>query len=172
MSIPQYEEQSQTIAVLEGFISLLLQASPQIQAVLGKPLGFNDQAFYDDGVIGVYVMTSADKPDMAVTVSTYVANPNIAVGLTQYAVQVRVRGGRNKDARPCIYMLDTFREPDGLGLNGMTHVDLGGYNATIITSQSLGDMGLDSNDRYEMTENYYLIVNDEPGKVLPFPRTE
>lgn len=173
MSIPNYEDNSQTIAVLEGVVGLILEASGTIESVLGKPLDFNADAWYDpEEVIGVYVMSSADKPGSALTVSVYIADPNIGPGLTQYAIQIRARS-ETKDYRPAMFMLDAIRDhSNGPRLNGRTHADLSGYNATIIYSQNIGDMGLDSADRYELTENYYLIVNDEPGKVLPFPRTE
>lgn len=163
-----YADNSQMIAVLEGFVRLMLEASEAAEAILGKPLAFNDRGFYQDSEIGITVMTSADKPDLAVTVSTYIANPNAGPGLTEYAVQIRARSA-TRDYRPAAMLLELFREHDaGPRLNGRTHSDLGGYNATIIMATSLGDMGLDRNDRYELTENYYVIVNDEPG-VMPAP---
>lgn len=171
MSLPAYAENSQMIAVLEGFVALMLEASGTVETVLGKPLAFNDQGFYQDHQIGVFVMATPDKPDTAVTVSTYIANPNAGPGLTEYAVQIRARSA-TRDYRPAAMLLELFREHDGgPRLNGRTHADLGGYNATIIMATSLGDMGLDRNDRYELTENYYIIVNDEPGVMPAFPPT-
>lgn len=171
MSLPAYAENSQMIAVLEGFVRLMLEASDTVKTVLGKPLAFNDQAFYQDDEIGIFVMSSADKPDLSVTVSTYIANPNAGPGLTEYAVQIRARSA-TRDYRPAAMLLELFREHDrGPRLNGRTHSDLGGYNATIIMATSLGDMGLDRNDRYELTENYYIVVNDEPGVMPAFSPT-
>lgn len=170
MTIPNYDDDSQSIAVLQGFISLMLEASPVIEHVLGKPLAFNDTGIYRPSEIGIYVMVSGED-GMALTVSTYIADPNVGPGITEYAVQVRARS-ENKDYRPAMFMLDVLRDhDDGPRLNGRPHSDLAGYNATIIHSTSIGDMGLDANDRYELTENYYLIVNDEPG-VVQFPRYE
>jgi len=171
MSIPNYEDNSQTIAVLTGFVQLMLEASDLVESVLGKPLAFNDTGLYTDDVVGVFVMNSADKPALSLTVSVYIANPNIGPGLTQYAVQIRARSD-TKDYRPAMFLLDAVRDhDDGPRLHGLTHADLSGYNATIITADSLGDMGLNDSDQYELTENYSLVVNNEPGKVLPFPRT-
>lgn len=162
-----YEENSQLIAVLEGFARLMLEAAGIIETVLGKTLKF-DTSYNEHTDIGIFVMASSDTPDTAVTISAYIANPNAGPGITEYAVQVRARSA-TRDYRPAAFMLDAFREhADGPRLNGRPHSDLGGYNASIIMSRSLGDMGLDSNDRYELTENYYLVVNDEPG-VMPAP---
>jgi hypothetical protein len=170
VTIPQYESleaNSQTIAVLTGFVHLMLEASPLVESVLGKPLAFNDNAFYPDDEVGIFVMTSAPKPALALTVSVYIADPNAGPGLTQYAVQVRARSD-SPDARPAIYLLDALRENDGgPRLNGRAYANLHGYVATIIYSHNLGDMGLNSQDQYELTENYYLVVNDEPERVLP-----
>lgn len=171
MTLPNYEDNSQSIAVLTGFIELMLEASPVIEHVLGKPLAFNDTGIYQDNEIGIYVMVSGQE-GTSLTVSTYIANPNVGPGITEYAVQVRARSA-TRDYRPAMLMLDALRDhDDGPRLNGRSHADLAGYNTTIIYATSIGDMGLDANDRYELTENYYLIVNDEPGKVLPFPRYE
>src|SRR5690625_2108855 len=83
VTAPNYEDNSQTIAVLEGFTRLMLEASDHIESVLGKPLEFNqDGTAYGDDVIGIFVMQSGPKPAMAVTVSTYISNPNVAPGLT------------------------------------------------------------------------------------------
>lgn len=155
---------SQSIKIMEGFISLILSANEYIEPVLGKPLDFNGDAFYGDDVIGIYVMSSGDSAP-SITLTAYMANPNVAVGLMEYAVQVRVRSD-TADYRPAMFILDTLREVDeGIGLNGLTHTNLGGYNCPIMTAQSLGDMGVDDNHRYELTENYYLILDKEPGEI-------
>lgn len=170
MSIPHYENletNSQTIAVLTGFVQLMLEASPLVESVLGKPLDFNNDGGYDDDVIGIFIMTSAPEPALALTVSTYIADPNAGPGLTQYAVQVRARSD-SPDARPAVFLLDALRENDGgPRLNGRAYADLHGYVATIMYSHNLGDMGLNSQNQYELTENYYLVVNDQPDRELP-----
>src|SRR5690625_3798789 len=149
----------------------MLEASHVVESVLGKPLVFNDTGLYTDDQIGIAVMVMPKQPDLVLTVSVYIANPNIGPGLTQYAVQIRARSD-TKDYRPAMFLLDAVRDhDDGPRLHGLTHADLSGYNATIITADSLGDMGLNDSDQYELTENYSLVVNNEPGKVLPFPRT-
>jgi hypothetical protein len=166
MSIPHYENleaNSQTIAVLTGFVNLMLEASDLTQSVLGKPLDFNNDGGYDDDVIGIFIMTSAPQPALALTVSTYIADPNAGPGLTLYAVQVRARSN-SPDARPAIFLLDALRENDGgPRLNGRAYANLHGYVATIMYSHNLGDMGLNSSNQYELTENYYLVVMKRPG---------
>lgn len=160
MTVPSYVDgahSSMTIAVLEGFIQLLLEPeiNDPIEAVGLPPLSFAGDASYGPDVTGIYVMTSGKAPGLSLVISVYIADPNIGANLVQFGVQVRARSA-DSDYRPAMFILDTIRDD----LNGKSQVMLSGHPTSVIYSASLGDMGLDSNDRYEITENYYLIVSE------------
>src|SRR5690625_7015462 len=89
MSIPNYEDNSQTIAVLTGFVQLMLDASPVVESVLGKPLAFNDTGLYTDDVVGVFVMNSADKPALSLTdrKSTRLNSSHVAISYAVFCLK-------------------------------------------------------------------------------------
>ncbi|MGY1773504.1 minor capsid protein [Blastococcus sp. SYSU D00813] len=100
----------------------------------------------------IYMRAVPAKPDRLITVSHYPVAGIAGAADTVEGIQVRNRGPATDDPRPADDDADEIRA----ALDGLEHVDVGGWHVSLIRWQSGGPLGQDANRRWEMTQNFYL----------------
>jgi hypothetical protein len=139
---------SLTLDLAAGFIDLMVNEAH---------VGTWKEDGYKNGDLGIVIGAMPQAPADLIAITPYVAQVDVEPGVDVRAFQVRIRSG-SRDPRPCIQAVDRLHDT----LNGLGPVTLGGHSVPLIWRNSLADLGLDTSDRYEITDNYYLYVDKEP----------
>ncbi|WP_291280011.1 minor capsid protein [Galactobacter sp.] len=150
MTVTPPAAESMTLDLVGGFIGLMVRAGIGTWDDTGNGL-------YKAGDMGIVIGTMPQTPADLISVTPYVAQVDVEPDVDVRAIQVRIRTG-SRDPRPAIGIVDRLHDT----LNGLGPVTLGGWNVPLIWRNSLMDLGLDTSDRYEITDNYYLYVDKEP----------
>lgn len=125
------------------------------QLLEGSGVGaWQDAGVYPAGtVLPIYIRAVPAAPDRLITVSHYPVAQVAWTVDTVEGIQVRNRGPAD-DPRPADDDADAIRA----ALDGLEHVDVGGVRVSLIQWQSGAPMGQDSNRRWEMTQNFYVLT--------------
>lgn len=106
----------------------------------------------------IYIRASPASPDRTITVSLYPVRQQPWTRDSVEGLQVINRGPRG-DSRPADDDADAIRE----ALDGLQHVALGGRHVSLIQWQSGAPLGRDDNERWEISQNFYLYTARPSG---------
>lgn len=134
------------------------------QQLADAGIGVYSQAAYATTDTGITLKTVPAAPDRVIVLNVYTPGQtdNPTIPMTQYAVQVRVRGRANQP-------LDTDETLDAV--YNLLHGQEARTYGTVTTTQTLRassvPMGQDANKRYEHADNYYIDATLPPTANRP-----
>lgn|GEM_PF-1797666 len=138
---------SLTLDLTAGFVALLVDAGAGT---------WRETGIYTTGERGIVIGALPQTPGDLLGITPYVAQSDVEPGVDVRAFQVRVRSG-SRDPRPALAVVDLLHDT----LNGLQPGNLGGHSVPLIWRATLADLGLNADDRYEITDSYYLYVDKE-----------
>jgi hypothetical protein len=112
---------------------------------------------YTAAETGIVIRGIPQTPDRLITLAPYPLDGGEHRGMADHdtAVQIRIRAGT--DPRTCDDLADAvFELLDSLGSDGP--VNLGGIPVLDMWRQSYTSLGVDTNGRWERSENFYLLA--------------
>lgn len=126
-----------------------------VGVLAAKSIGvWKPDGIYQPGEVGIVMGALPQDPPALIGVTPYMHQPQVEPGVDLVAVQFRARSG-SRDPRPAFAFADAFHDQ----FHGVEGLRLGDYHSPLMWRNQLGDLGLDGNDRYEITDNYYLYVD-------------
>lgn len=121
-----------------------------------------DGSAYQAGETAIVVGTLPPVPDRLIVLTLYAATRPRGLADTAVSVQVRTRGPAG-DSRAAADVLDPVHE----ALDGARDLTLGGVRVVqILHSSGPAPIGLDANNRAELTDNF-LIQAERPTPAYP-----
>lgn len=102
----------------------------------------------------IFIRAAPAELDRVITVSHYPVSQNPISADSVEGIQIRNRGLVDSDPRPTDSDADEIRA----ALDGLEHVQVGGWHVSLIRWASGAPMGRDENRRWEMTQNFYLYT--------------
>lgn len=133
---------------------------PALYGLFGTYLAANtDLAYKTTGVYtssesGIFHAVLPDKPDQAVSMFIRQVNASDWDDADSYSLQIRMRGKRD-DLTYAPTLSQTFYEL----LHANRHLQLGAFVLDSVRRINNMPLGLDSNQRYEVSDNYQFSVN-------------
>lgn len=144
-------EDSLTLDVTAGVISMLVEAG------IGT---WDETGIYTEATTppGIVVGRLPQTPAAVIGVNPYIAQMDAQPGTDIRAVQIRIRTP-SRDPRPAIRTVDQLEEL----LHGRENLTFSGHPVPLIWRHSLADLGVNDQDQYELTDNYYMFVDTKKG---------
>jgi hypothetical protein len=141
-----------------GYNSKLLTGYGELLEAEGLGV-FATTGTYPEDAWGIFLGVTPDKPDRAVTLTTYPVDDTDLTSVTT-GLQLRFRAGR--DPREVEDMSDAVYDL----LHMRSHYVVNGIPINLSWRQSGAWLGQDGNQRIERTENFYLRTEREAPNLI------